>query len=154
MKTYALDEEQLRTVQATTNILLAAGDPNSRYLGQKLLDTVQQITDQKSAASMTLQKYLQVARSRNKSMQAPRITCKDGFNLSVQASKTHCCCPRDNSGPYTEVEVGYPTAMPHNIMQYCEDLDEPTRTVYAFVPIEKVEALIALHGGSDFSARW
>lgn len=159
MKTYTMNEEQLLVLQATANILLAAGDSNSRYLGQKLFNTVQQITaqkvtDQKAATSMALQRYLRIARDASNYPQVPRIVCKDGFSLSVQASSAHYCCPRDNSAPYTEVEVGYPSDVPHGIMQYCEDSDSPTSTVYAFVPIEKVEALITLHGGSDFSARW
>ena len=41
-----------------------------------------------------------------------RIVCADGHTLSVQASETHYCTPRDNRGPWTHVEVGYPTAQP------------------------------------------
>ena len=37
----------------------------------------------------------------------PRIRCRDGFEMSVQASRDHYCVPRDDAGPYTHVEVGY-----------------------------------------------
>lgn len=43
----------------------------------------------------------------------PRIVCKDGFSLSVQASDGMYCHPRINrSSNYSEVEVGYPSARP------------------------------------------
>lgn len=37
-----------------------------------------------------------------------RIVCKDGTSLSVQANEYVYCAPRDNYGPYYEVEVGFP----------------------------------------------
>jgi hypothetical protein len=40
---------------------------------------------------------------------APRIVCKNGFNLSVQASRSHYCSPKSDTGSYTHVEVGYPS---------------------------------------------
>ena len=36
------------------------------------------------------------------------VVCADGFRMSVQANETAYCDPRDNTGPYTEVEVGFP----------------------------------------------
>ena len=39
----------------------------------------------------------------------PRIFCNDGFSLSVQASRDHYSIPRNNEGPYTHVEVGFPS---------------------------------------------
>ena len=42
----------------------------------------------------------------------PRIVCADGFSLSVQASNGHYCTPRSNYGPYSRVEVGYPSSRP------------------------------------------
>lgn len=80
---------------------------------------------------------------------SPRIGCRDGFSLSVQASSSTYCSPRRNQGPWFEVEVGFPSATPELIMQYCEDKSRPTDTVYGYVPIELVEQLIAMHGGSE-----
>ena len=39
----------------------------------------------------------------------PQIRCRDGFRVSVQASRDHFCTPRDDHGPCTHVEVGYPS---------------------------------------------
>ena len=43
----------------------------------------------------------------------PRIFCKDGVSLSVQASEFMYCSPRQNFMPnYFSVEVGYPSIVP------------------------------------------
>lgn len=78
-----------------------------------------------------------------------RIKCLDGFSLSVQATEGAYCQPRDNFGPWSSVEVGFPSAKPELIMSYAEQAEIPTETVYGYVPIELVEELIALHGGPD-----
>lgn len=78
-----------------------------------------------------------------------RITCRDGFSLSVQATHGAYCSPRQNIGPWSSVEVGFPSAEPELIMSYAEQEETPTTTVYGYVPIELVEELIALHGGPD-----
>lgn len=72
----------------------------------------------------------------------PPITCKDGYELSVQASSMHYCTPRkDNASYYTHVEVGFPS--------YHDDLlgENNDFEVYAFVPVENVAVLINKHGG-------
>ena len=75
------------------------------------------------------------------------ITCADGFNMSVQGSSFHYCSPRDDSGSYTHVEVGFPSKKERVLMPYCGDPDKPTGTVYANVPVEVIAALIKKHGG-------
>jgi hypothetical protein len=84
---------------------------------------------------------------------AKRIVCADGFSLSVQATHGAYCSPRQNLGPWSAVEVGFPSAAPELIMEYAEQPEIPTETVYGYVPIELVERLIAMHGGPDESAR-
>lgn len=84
---------------------------------------------------------------------APRIVCADGFSLSVQATHGAYCSPRQNLGPWYEVEVGFPSATPELIAHRAEDPDRPTETVYPYVDIELVEQLIALHGGPDDDTR-
>lgn len=80
----------------------------------------------------------------------PRITCKDGFNLSVQA---HCGAyshPRDDfASHYTTVEIGYPSERVEEFMPYIDGDEDtnPTETVYGYVPVEVVEKIIAAHGG-------
>ena len=78
---------------------------------------------------------------------AKRITCADGFSLSVQATHGAYCSPRTNIGPWHEVEVGFPSEAPELILSYAEDHDQLTKTVYGYVPIELVDQLIELHGG-------
>lgn len=77
----------------------------------------------------------------------PRIVCADGLRLSVQAGDTHYCSPRDMNGPYYEVEVGFPSQPIDALMEYAEDPKDPTGTVYGYVPVSVVDAVIKEHGG-------
>lgn len=78
----------------------------------------------------------------------PHLTCADGVTLSIQASEGHYCTPRVNSGPYTAVEVGFPSVRPSEaMMEYCEDGENPTNTVYGYVPMGVVIDFILEHGG-------
>lgn len=79
----------------------------------------------------------------------PQIKCRDGFKVSVQASSGHYCAPRNDVGPWTEVEVGYPSQASDLIAEYAENPGALTDTVYPCVPVEVVEALIESHGGAD-----
>ncbi len=76
----------------------------------------------------------------------PRIVCKDGFSFSVQASQYHFCDPEDNFGPWTYVEVGFPSEVVDKLKVYAET-DDYTNTAYGWVPIEVVAEIIWLHGG-------
>ena len=112
---------------------------------------------------------------------ADSIICADGENLSVQASRTHYCVPRTDQGPYTEVEVGFPSVSPPDtwaeyfdgdfpephglpyriatavirkllsIIPGAPDLfpeaDDPTGSVYGYVPVALVREFIEAHGG-------
>lgn len=77
----------------------------------------------------------------------PRIVCKDGFNVSVQAGDVNYSIPREDEGPWTAVELGYPSAMEESIIELAEDPEDPTATVYGYVPIEVVDYIIYKHGG-------
>lgn len=84
--------------------------------------------------------------------QFPQIICKDGAKFSVQASQYHYCTPRIDEGPYSKVEVGFPTVEPPaSWIQYAEDKDNLTATVFAWIPCELVEQFITEHGGLDIS---
>ena len=100
---------------------------------------------------ISLQKHIKSGTMNNKYKFrdiAKRIKCKDGTSLSVQASRTHYCIPRDNIGPYTHVEVGYPSRKPPKTWKsYCEEWGCPKDTIYAYVPIELVAKWIDLHQG-------
>ena len=76
------------------------------------------------------------------------VVCADGFSMSVQASETHYCSPRETGAEkYTAVEVGYPNPPEPLLMYLAEDRDAPTMTVYPFVPAQLVALVIAKHGG-------
>lgn len=77
----------------------------------------------------------------------PEIVCKDGFRMSVQASRFHYCSPRNDEGPYTAFEVGFPSEKCEELMPYAESADNPTGTVYGWVPAEVVDEVIRNHGG-------
>ena len=67
--------------------------------------------------------------------------------MSVQASRNHYCSPRRDYGPYTEVEVGFPSKEEPLLMQFVEDPEKPTETVYGWVPMSVVLQVVAKHGG-------
>ena len=78
----------------------------------------------------------------------PRVKCKDGFEISIQASEFHYCKPRVNGNViYEEVELGFPNMEDEVIAEYAEDPDELTETVYGYVPVDIVNQLIEKHGG-------
>ncbi len=88
------------------------------------------------------------------------VVCADGFKMSVQAHYGAYCSPRPGgspwggpaapesfTGPFYEVEVGYPSAREELLMPHCEDPEKPTDTVYGYVPVQVVRDVIAAHGG-------
>ncbi len=75
------------------------------------------------------------------------VVCADGFSMSVQASETTYCNPRDNMGPYIEAEIGFPSAKEELIMRWADDPGQPTETVYGYVPRQVILNVIAKHGG-------
>lgn len=79
----------------------------------------------------------------------PTIMCADGFRMSVQASEFHYCSPRDSIGPWGLVEVGFPTERVDAFMPFFDgrEGDDPTGTVYGYVPIRVVAQAIVDHGG-------
>lgn len=79
---------------------------------------------------------------------AKRLELNDGESISVQASGFHYCSPRNNDGPYYAVECGYPSVRPQEaMMEFAENHEDPTETVYGYVPIQVVQDFIDLHGG-------
>ena len=77
------------------------------------------------------------------------VKFKSGFGVSIQASSRSYCDPKNNHGPYTAVELGFPTASEPLIMEYAEDRNNPTETVYGWVPAAVVTALVIKHGGVE-----
>lgn len=77
----------------------------------------------------------------------PIIACKNGLVLSIQASSMHYCTPRDDYGPYSAVEIGFPSRRVEALMPYAEDPEQPTNTVYGNVPVSVIEKVIDEAGG-------
>lgn len=93
----------------------------------------------------------QVAKHGKKASKLKTVYCVDDqLSLSVQASREHFCTPKTDEGPYTHVEVGFPSIKPPETWRaYCKgDFDsKPLDSVYAYVPLEWVASWIAEHGG-------
>ena len=78
------------------------------------------------------------------------VVCKDNFKMSVQASENHYCNPKANGVgmSYSHVEVGFPTEKEDLLMDYIDgDYNEPTDTVYSYVPASVIINVIDKHGG-------
>ena len=77
------------------------------------------------------------------------VICKDNFRMSVQASRNHYCHPKENGFniSYTSVEIGFPSEKEDLLMDWAEDGDKPTETVYGYVPVSVVIDVIEKHGG-------
>lgn len=78
---------------------------------------------------------------------APRMVCRDGFTMSVQASDRHLCSPRKRVGPYDAVEVCFPSAEEPLLLPYAEDAAAYADTIYGKVPVAVVSTVIEKHGG-------
>lgn len=74
----------------------------------------------------------------------PRIFCKDGFSISVQASSFHYCQPRVilDDGEYDSVECGYPNMDVPEFHLFKDGIG-----VAACVPIDLVDSILESHGG-------
>ena len=77
-----------------------------------------------------------------------QIICKDGFAMSAQANHGAYCVPRVDDAPrYTQVEVGYPSHPEPLLLEWAENKDKPTDTVYPYVPVHQISLVCVKHGG-------
>ena len=97
---------------------------------------------------MTLIEFIKNTHKREQVIR-PQIVCKDGFTMSVQGSSGHYCSARFEQDYFFEMEIGFPSLEEEIIMKYAENPDEPTKTVYGYVPCEIIEQVIEKHGGID-----
>lgn len=92
----------------------------------------------------------------------PYAVCADGFGVSIQASDCHYCEPRISQRPenefvpYETVELGYPSAADEDLLPYqeCPNREDPTESVYGYIPVSIVDKVLAKHGGIDITATW
>lgn len=83
----------------------------------------------------------------------PLVVCRDGFELSIQASNGHYCEPCINDRvDYTRMEIGSISEEVPELNAYVEmgsEDDELRKRIYAFVPRDVVEDILRKHGGID-----
>ena len=79
---------------------------------------------------------------------AEPIVCANGATISVQTGRTNYCSPRDDNGPWLEVEVGFPSVDPGpDMCMYQDGEGNPTHSVYGYVPVKLVREFIKARGG-------
>ena len=94
-----------------------------------------------------LNAWMRQQRADTKAHVLPQYVAPDGFTVSIQASNTHYCAPRETGlAAYHSVELGYPSAEEELLLPYAEDPERPTDTVYGWVPVEVVAAVLTSHG--------
>jgi len=78
-----------------------------------------------------------------------RLMLANGVSLSIQASHAAYSIPRIilPYAEYSAMEIGYPSERIESLMEYAEDPERPTNTVYPYVPVEVLEKVIAEAGG-------
>jgi len=96
---------------------------------------------------VALRHHMRTARVPDYPHACRKVVCRDGFSMSVQASTGHYCSPRNDEGPWETVEVGFPSAIEPLLWDYADEPGKLTDTVYGYVPIELVAAVIEVHGG-------
>lgn len=95
---------------------------------------------------------------------SPRAKCADGFEMSVQARQSVHCTPEENrddfEGDYTEVEIAcWP--QPELEDEFREEDQDPLfgrlpsgESVYPYISVEIVNAILKRHGGVVENARF
>ena len=72
----------------------------------------------------------------------PVLRCTNGTSVSVQAGFRNYCTPRNDSGPYSKVELMvWGGSVPRYLTPYKND------TVYSYVPVQLIDRLIQDGGG-------
>lgn len=77
----------------------------------------------------------------------PHIVCANGTRLSVQASRHHYCTPRDDSGPWSAVEVWCIEAWTGRPIRPTSFGQGGGDNPYGYVPVSAVNRFIKRHGG-------
>lgn len=82
----------------------------------------------------------------------PPVRCADGFSMSVQASVSHYCSPKEfrDDGQYDSWEIADPSARERLLLKRYTSAKRrwnPLEAVYGWVPTRVVDQIIAKHGG-------
>ena len=97
-----------------------------------------------------LNTYLKTAPREFKGGPVNHIICGDGTVLSVQASEYSYCHPRNNTGPWTRVEVMFCSK---NIKPIHFEVIEEDANIGGFIPIEDVAREILARGNAQLTPR-
>lgn len=75
--------------------------------------------------------------------------CAPADCRSIQPSSMHYCRPSKDlqDGDYSKVELGNLSETVEEFLPYAEDEARPLFTVYGYVPVETVDAVLTKHGG-------
>lgn len=81
----------------------------------------------------------------------PRMEFADGVTVSVQGHYGAYSMPRDDfADRYSRVECGFPSERIEELIPYIDGdaaTSDPLKSIYGYVPVEVVEAIIKSHGG-------
>jgi hypothetical protein len=93
--------------------------------------------------------YLAKAKKLEGSNAVRAMHFKRGGAMSIQGSESHYCSPKNNTGPYTAVEILVMSPrlkVPKSFGKPREKFDDGSR-LYTFVQVSAVNAEIARRGG-------
>lgn len=95
---------------------------------------------------------LSLQKSGEKHLKMKTLYSADGqLDMSVQASREHFCTPQTDEGPYTHVEVGFPSLKPPEAWKAFSMRGKydtkPCDDVYGNVPLALVVEWLDSHGG-------
>ena len=126
-------------------------------------DTNNEVTMDALTVMLSLLSEAQDNSSPDKRRFFKRVVCADGFTVSVQAAEGSYCSPRNNTGPWSSVECGFPNEKDPVLEAYAEDPSAGTKrtdyktgemietglvqTVYGWVPSQVVLGILESHGG-------
>jgi hypothetical protein len=96
--------------------------------------------------------YLQNFPEDYRVQQCKTLLLADGTSLSIQAGLHHYCSPKKNcsSGDYNfydSFEIGFPSRVIPELLEYAQEPDNPTETVYPYVPKDLIRGIITNTGG-------
>ncbi len=106
----------------------------------------------KQAIKAELQRRLMerpfLAKGRGFRPHLPRVVCADGVHVSVHANYGAYCTPCKDSGPWSSVELSFPSAPMPELADYIRGDDKNAiNTVWGYVPLGRVAEVLASHGG-------
>lgn len=77
-----------------------------------------------------------------------RIVLKSGLSMSIQGGRNNYSDPNGNYFTrYTSMEVGFPSEVVQELLQYAENIEEPLDTVYPYVPFKLLAKIVEDNGG-------